>query len=81
MIQMGTKDGLWIGQALLPQKDFFSGTKRGVFCEETLGGILILERLAEKHGSVFSFHLHHGGHTDLDLDVALRFFNSFTGPQ
>jgi hypothetical protein len=77
-IQMGSQDALWIGDAIPQQKNFFSGTKRGVFTEESGGGILILKHLAKQineHDEHFSFVLHNGGHTDIDIQQALSFFD------
>lgn len=75
-IQMGKQDPLWIGNALPAQGDWFSGTKRGVFAEEIVGGILIAKHLVSKYPDYtnrFSFHLHNGGHTDIDIEKAIEF--------
>ena len=77
-LQMGKNDALWIGGSLKMQTGVFSGTKRGVFTEESGGGILILKYLAKKvsaNNHHFSFLLHDGGHIDIDIQQAVNFLD------
>ena len=78
-IQMGRKDALWIGKPLVPGNNNFTGTKRGVFAEETLGGISLPKDISKKIKSRFSFVLHEGGHTDIDIQSALGFISAIPG--
>jgi hypothetical protein len=72
-IQMGKNDGLWIGKPLPRIEGFFSGTKRGSFTDEVLGGIKLLTELNQKTKGNFSFILHEKGHTDIDISAAINF--------
>lgn len=75
-VQMGANDPLWIGRAIDPIADWFSGTKRGVFSEEIVGNILILRKISSMYyndNSMFNFTLHQGGHTDFCVKDAINF--------
>jgi hypothetical protein len=74
-IQMGRQDGLWIGNINMPSESY-SGLKRPVMTEETMGAIFILKQLSNIAGQIFSFKLSEKGHQGLDFNSAFEFINS-----
>ena len=45
MLQMGIKDALWLGGGPAQPSDWFSGTTRGAYSDETIGAFLQLRDL------------------------------------
>ena len=74
-VQMGRDDCLWAGHIALPS-EWFTGLKRPVLTEESLGPIYILERLSKQFGNEFSFKLSSAGHERMDFEAAFGFINA-----
>lgn len=73
MIQQGRDDGLLAGHPNPPRDGWYSGLKRPVLTEESVGPMLILESLAKRSGQSYSFKLTNVGHERMDFAAAFEF--------
>jgi hypothetical protein len=80
MIQVGAKDGLWLGNGAVPPSDWFSGIKRGATVDETLGASFVLERIWRKFNAPYELVVHGGGHEDFEPNLINKFILKFVNP-
>jgi hypothetical protein len=73
LVEMGAKDGLWLGAGPSLGQSWFSGTKRGAISDETIGAFLQLKQIWDRSSAVISLDIHHNGHEDVDAGAVDRF--------
>lgn len=73
MIQVGQKDGLWLGHGPAKPLSWFSGTKRGAISDETVGAYLQIREVWSKYSTPIALHVQSGGHEDFDGAAAEAF--------
>lgn len=71
-IQEGKEDSLWAGNKNEPNANY-SGLKRPVLTEESLGPLFILEKINTRIKQSFEFHLTEHGHVTMDFEKAFDF--------
>ncbi|MGM5050283.1 hypothetical protein AB8A20_15530 [Tardiphaga sp. 604_B6_N1_1] len=76
LLEMGQRDGLWLGAGPATPLSWFSGTKRSAISDETLGSFLQLKEIWRKLNAPISLFLHTNGHEDLDVAAAIRFIDA-----